>query len=56
MLTFDEIILAADADSSLRMLGSEATWMERKVLGNVKYFYDISVTHHDRKYMEKVRK
>ena len=54
-LTFDELILAADADSSLKILGKEASWMERKVLGNVKYFYDVSITHHDREYMEKVR-
>ena len=51
---FDELIFAADADSCLKMLGDEASWMERKVLGNVKYFYDISVTHCDRDYMEKV--
>ena len=55
VLTFDEVIFAADADSCLKILGVQATWMERKVLGNVKYFYDISVTHYDREYMEKVR-
>lgn len=54
-LSFDEIIFAADADSCLKILGNKATWLERKVLGNVKYFYDISVTHYDRKYMEKAR-
>ena len=53
-LVFDELILAADADSSLKILGKEASWLERKVLGNVKYFYDVSITHHDREYMEKV--
>ena len=51
---FDELIFAADADSCLKMLGDQASWMEKKVLGNVKYFYDISVTHYDREYMEKV--
>lgn len=50
---FDELIFAADADSCLKILGERASWMEKKVLGNVKYFYDISVTHYDREYMEK---
>ncbi|THH11952.1 hypothetical protein EW145_g359 [Phellinidium pouzarii] len=50
---FDEIVFATDADSCLKVLGEQATWMERKVLGNVKYFYDISVTHCDRDYMAK---
>ncbi|KAL5523247.1 hypothetical protein ACEPAF_1514 [Sanghuangporus sanghuang] len=50
---FDELIFAADADSCLKMLGDQASWMEKKVLGNVKYFYDISITHCDREYMEK---
>ncbi|KAI5122113.1 hypothetical protein M0805_002235 [Coniferiporia weirii] len=50
---FDEVVFAVDADSCLNILRDEATWMERKVLGNVKYFYDISVTHCDREYMAK---
>lgn len=52
--TFDEVIFALDADSALKILGSQATWKEKKILGNVKYFYDISVTHCDREYMAKV--
>ena len=52
---FDELILAVDADSCLKILGNQASWMEKKVLGNVKYFYDISITHYDYAYMEKVR-
>ncbi|EJC98286.1 FAD/NAD-binding domain-containing protein [Fomitiporia mediterranea MF3/22] len=50
---FDELIFAADADSCLKMLEEEVTWKEKKILGNVKYFYDISVTHYDREYMTK---
>lgn len=34
--TFDEIILASDAEATLKMLGDDASWLERKVLGNVK--------------------
>lgn len=33
---FDEIIIAVDADAALKILGDDASWMEKKVLGNVK--------------------
>lgn len=33
---FDELIMAADADSTLKILGENASWLERKILGNVK--------------------
>jgi hypothetical protein len=33
---FDEIIMATDADASLRILGEDASWLEKKILGNVK--------------------
>ncbi|KZT08371.1 FAD/NAD-P-binding domain-containing protein [Laetiporus sulphureus 93-53] len=51
--SFDEIILAVDADSCLHLLGKQATWLERKVLGNVKYLYDVTITHNDLDYMQK---
>ena len=51
---FDELILAVDADSCLKLLGKQSTWMERKVLGNVKYLYDVTITHNDLEYMRKV--
>ena len=35
-LCFDEIIFGCDADTTLKILGQEATFMERKALGNVK--------------------
>ncbi|KLO12863.1 FAD/NAD-binding domain-containing protein [Schizopora paradoxa] len=50
---FDEIIMAVDADSALQVLGGQASWKEKRILGNVKYFNDISVTHHDSEYMKK---
>ena len=50
---FDELILAVDADSALKLLGKEATWIERRVLGNVKYLYDVTITHNDLDYMKK---
>lgn len=33
---FDELIMACDADACVKILGKEASWLERKVLGNVK--------------------
>ncbi|KAI0790632.1 FAD/NAD-P-binding domain-containing protein [Abortiporus biennis] len=50
---FDELILAIDADSALKLLGEEATWMEKRVLGSVKYLYDVTITHNDLDYMKK---
>lgn len=51
---FDQIILAIDADSCLKLLGRDATFMEKRVLGNVKYLYDVTITHNDLAYMKKV--
>ncbi|OJT10958.1 hypothetical protein TRAPUB_12520 [Trametes pubescens] len=50
---FDELILAVDADATLNLLGKEATWMERRILGSVKYLYDVTITHNDLNYMKK---
>ena len=33
---WDEVIMCCDADASLKLLGKDATWLEKKVLGNVK--------------------
>jgi predicted NAD/FAD-binding protein len=51
---FDSLILATDANNALTMLGKEASWMERRVLGGVKYLHDLTVTHTDVDYMRKV--
>ncbi|PWN45751.1 nucleotide-binding domain-containing protein [Ceraceosorus guamensis] len=52
---FDEVIFACDADSALKILkaGNGPSWKENKVLGNVYYLDDVSVTHTDLAYMEK---
>ena len=50
---FDEIVLGCDAETSLKLLSTEASYMERKVLGNVKYFDDVTITHEDFDYMNK---
>jgi hypothetical protein len=51
---FESLILATDADNALTILGKEASWMERRVLGGVKYLHDLTVTHTDTDYMRKV--
>ena len=33
---FDEIVFCTDADAALKILGNDASWMEKHVLGNVK--------------------
>lgn len=50
---FDEIVFSCDADSARKILGRGARFMEKFVLGNVRYFNDISVTHEDEEYMRK---
>ncbi|THH29953.1 hypothetical protein EUX98_g4241 [Antrodiella citrinella] len=51
--SFDELVLAIDADSALRLLGRKASFMEKRVLGSVKYLYDVTITHSDLDYMKK---
>ncbi|KAJ3561360.1 hypothetical protein NP233_g10242 [Leucocoprinus birnbaumii] len=53
MEVFDELIFCCDADAALKILGSDASWLERRILGNVKYLWDVTVTHSDLSYMEK---
>ncbi|SCZ96502.1 BZ3500_MvSof-1268-A1-R1_Chr8-2g10241 [Microbotryum saponariae] len=50
---FDDVIICTDADATLKILGQGASWIERKVLGNVKYLWDITITHSDLEYMQK---
>jgi len=50
--TFDHIIFATDAETALRSL-ERPSFAERWVLGRVRYFNDITVTHTDAAYMHK---
>lgn len=50
---FDEIILCCGAEQALRILGDSASWVERRLLGNVRYYKDLIVTHEDEEYMRK---
>jgi predicted NAD/FAD-binding protein len=52
-IEFDEVVLACDAETSLKLLGEQASFMEKKVLGNVKYFNDVTITHEDYDYMNR---
>lgn len=47
---FDDIIFTCSAEVALRVL-EEPSWLERRVLGNVRYFDDVTVTHQDQEYM-----
>lgn len=50
---FDEVVFACSAEEAKRMLGTDASWLERRLLGNVRYFNDLIVTHEDEEYMHK---
>lgn len=52
--TFDELVLCCPADEAKRMLGQNATWSEKYVLGGVKFFNDITITHSDADYFQKI--
>lgn len=37
-----------------KMLDRNATWREKYVLGGVKFFNDITITHSDSEYFQKI--
>eukprot|EP00045_Choanoeca_perplexa_P019564 m.3145 g.3145 ORF g.3145 m.3145 type:complete len:476 (-) comp4584_c0_seq1:3-1430(-) len=49
---FDEIVFTSNAQLPLQVLSS-TRWWERRVLGSVTYYNDISVTHEDEAYMRR---
>jgi len=49
---FDDIVFACPANVALNILGKEASFWERRVLGSVRYFRDLSVTHTDENYIK----
>jgi predicted NAD/FAD-binding protein len=49
---FDDVIFACPANVALRTL-ARPSFRERRVLGAVQYFHDITVTHTDRAYMDR---
>jgi predicted NAD/FAD-binding protein len=52
--SFDELVLATPADESLKLLGRHATWRERYVLGGVKFYDDVTITHSDAAYFNSI--
>ena len=50
---FDQVVFACGAEASLKILSQGATFLERQVLGNVRYYDDVTYTHTDIDYMNK---
>ncbi|THV01700.1 FAD/NAD(P)-binding domain-containing protein [Dendrothele bispora CBS 962.96] len=50
---YDEIVFCVLADTAKRILGDQARWIEKKVLGATKWSDDVTVTHTDLEYMKK---
>lgn len=44
---FDDIVFTCDTETTLRAMGDDASWFERRLLGNVRYYDDLIVTHED---------
>ncbi|KAJ5559191.1 Acyl-CoA N-acyltransferase [Penicillium sp. DV-2018c] len=51
---FDDLVLCCPADEAKRLLGRHATWMEKYVLGGVKFYNDITITHSDADYFQRI--
>ncbi|HEX7247282.1 MAG TPA: FAD-dependent oxidoreductase [Actinomycetota bacterium] len=53
---FDHVVLATHADTSLEILGDDATPDERRVLGSFGYQRNVAVLHRDAAFMPKRRR
>lgn len=42
------------ADDAKRLLGKSATWKEEFVLGGARFYNDITITHSDHEYFDKI--
>ncbi|OQE36199.1 hypothetical protein PENCOP_c012G07595 [Penicillium coprophilum] len=51
---FDDLVLCCPADEAKRLLDHHATWREKYVLGGVKFYNDITITHSDSVYFQKI--
>lgn len=47
---FSQVVFACNADVALRLLEQPSFW-ERRCLGNVRYYDDVTITHQDGAYM-----
>ncbi|GLI68131.1 hypothetical protein VaNZ11_012449 [Volvox africanus] len=50
---FDEAVFACDAETVLRTM-ENPTWLERRLLRNVRYYTDFCLTHEDHEYMSRM--
>ncbi|KAI2855305.1 hypothetical protein CBS147321_1974 [Aspergillus niger] len=51
---FDELVLCVPADEAMKLLGRHATWREKYVLGGVRFYDDVTVTHSDAEYFNSI--
>ncbi|KAG0153958.1 hypothetical protein PDIDSM_1337 [Penicillium digitatum] len=51
---FDDLVMCCPADEAKRILDHHATWREKYVLGGVKFYNDITITHSDSTYFQKI--
>jgi hypothetical protein len=51
---FDDLVMCVLADDAKRILGRTATWRERFVLGGASFYDDITITHSDTSYFNKL--
>ncbi|WEW61928.1 hypothetical protein PRK78_007428 [Emydomyces testavorans] len=47
---FDKLVFCVPGDEAKRLLGKTATWKEKAILGGIKYYDDVTVTHCDHNY------
>ena len=52
--TYDELVMCVLADDAKKLLGKAATWKERFVLGGARFYDDITITHSDHEYFDKI--
>ena len=51
--TYDDMVMCILADDAKKLLGKQATWKEKFVLGGASFFDDITITHSDADYFQK---
>jgi hypothetical protein len=44
---YDELVLAVLAPTAKDLLGKQARWIEKRILGNTRWSDDVTYTHHD---------
>lgn len=52
--TYDETVMCVLADDAKKLLGKSATWKEKFILGGAHFYDDITITHSDQEYFDKI--